>query len=102
MSIGHLKTHQTMSLTLQIWQRLCSKHSVAFINSRNSCMTSYRLNNKCNSKCRISSKQGSNLSNEFKKQAKSCQELQAHSWLMSLRKRIRRGSISLLGCKECI
>ena len=85
MSIGHPQMHQTMSLTLQIWQGLCSKHSIAFSNSKNSCMMSDRLASKCNSKCRISSKQGSNLSTDFKKQVQSCQELQAHSWLMSPR-----------------
>ena len=94
--------HQTTSLTLQIWQGLCSKHSVAFSNSKSSCMTSDRLDNKCNSRCRTFSTQGSNLSIACKRQEKSCQELRVHSWLMSLKKRILRGSISLLDRKGCI
>ena len=80
--------HQITSLTLQIWLELCSKHSVAFSNSKSSCMTSDRLDNKCNSRCRTFSTQGSNLSTKFKKQANFCQELRAHSWLMNLKKRI--------------
>ena len=80
--------HQTAFLMLQIWQGLCSKHLVAFSNWKNSCMTSDRLENKCNSKCRTFNKLGSNLSIKSTKQAKSCQELQVHSRLMSLKKRI--------------
>ena len=72
MSIGHPQMRQTMSLTLEIWQGLCNKHSVTLSNSKNSCMMSNRLDNKCNSKCRTFSTQGSNLSTEFKRQAKSC------------------------------
>ena len=67
--------HLTTSLMLEIWQGLCNKHLVAFSNSKDSCMTSDRLDNKCNSKCRTFSTQGSNLSTKFKRQAKSCQEL---------------------------
>ena len=93
---------QTTSLTLEIWQGLCSKHSVAFGNSKSSCMMSDRLNKKCNSRCRTFSMQGSNLSIACKGQAKSCQELQVHSWLMSRRKLIRRDHIKLLGRKGCI
>ena len=102
MSIGHRLMHQTMSLMLQIWQELCSKHSVAFSNLKNSCMTSNRLASKCSSKCCISSKLGSNLSIVFKKQARSCHELQVHSWQISFKKLILQGSISLLDRKECI
>ena len=80
--------HLTMSLTLEIWQGLGSKHSVAFSNSKNSYMTSDRLDSKCNSKCRTFSMLGSNLSIACKRQEKSCQELRVHSWLMSLTKRI--------------
>ena len=81
--------HQTMSLMLQTWLGLYSKHSVAFSNSKSSCMTSDRLDNKCNSRCRTFSTQGNNLSIACKRQAKSCRELQVHSWLMSCRKLIR-------------
>ena len=94
--------HQTTSLTLQIWQGLCSKHSVAFSNSKSSCMTSDRLDNKCNSRCRTFSTQGSNLSIACKRQEKSCRELQVLSLLMSRRKLIRQDSIKLLSRKGCI
>ena len=94
--------HQKTSLTLQIWQGLCNNHSVAFSTWKNSCMMSNRPVSKCNSKCCTSNKPGSNLSIEFKKQEKSCQELQAHSWLMSPKKLILQGSISLLDHKESI
>ena len=102
MNIGCPLMHQTTSLTLQIRQGLCNKHSVAFSNWKNSCMMSNRPASKCSSNCCTFNKPGSNLSIEFKKQAKSCQELQAHSWLMSHKKLILQGSISLLDCKECI
>ena len=88
MNIGHQLMHQTMSLTLQTWQELYSKHSVAFSSSKNSCMMSDKLDNKCNSRCHTFSTQGSNLSIVCKRQEKSCQELRVHSWLMSLKKRI--------------
>ena len=102
MSIGHLLMHQTMSLTLQTWQGLYSKRSVTFSNSKNSCMMSDRLDNKCNSKCRTFSMLGSNLSIACKRQEKFSQELQVLSWLMSHRKLIRQDSIKLLGRKGCI
>ena len=94
MSIGHSQMHQTTSLILQIWQGLCSKHSVAFSNSKNSCNMRNKLDSKCNRQCHTSSKQGSNLSTEFKKQAKSFHESQVFSWQMSLNNLILRGSIS--------
>ena len=89
MSIGHPQMHQTMSLMLQIWLGLCNKHSVTFSNWKNSCMMSDRLDSKCNSKCCTFNKPVSNLSIDSMKPAKSFQELQAQSWLMSLRKQIR-------------
>ena len=80
--------HLTTSLTLQTWQELCSRRSVAFSNWKNSCMTSDRLDNKCNSRCRTFSTLGSNSSIACKRQEKSCRELQVLSWLMSRRKLI--------------
>ena len=94
--------HQTMSLTLQTWQGLYRELSVAFSNSKNSCMTSNRLDSKCNSKFCTSSMPGSNQNTVFKKPVKFSQELQVLSWLMSRRKLIQQDSIEVLGRKGCI
>ena len=74
MRIGLQLMHRTTSLMLQIWQGFCNRLLVAFSSLKNSCTMSDRLDNKCSSKSRISSKPVNNLSIKSVKLARFCQE----------------------------